>query len=270
MKTFKGNVRPFVEINGLKRVEFGEVISLEDWQVNSKNFQFALRNKWVVSADRTSVVLNHVPPQQPQIAPQRPIVEAQKQAVREIQKAEGISPSILTDVLDKQTLLIQGMQKSYESLQKSIQPAAPAEPAKDSSNNKDVLALLSQLIEQQKLLVEQSKQPSGVDTHLMSALLSEIRNLSPAKADTSSEVVSLLSEIKEQLANQKTQVVYNNSSGAGLPGSGSGGFKIQEVEEKFVAKVEELNVKDSKIVTQQTNTGGTDDALAALRKLKGK
>ena len=244
MKKFKGTIAPFFEISALAlKVNFNEVVSLSDWQEKHPQFQFALNQGWVVGVDKKSLVFNSG---DRTIEARKNLDKlsngvSERQAVSNMQ-VMGIGPKVLEKVLENQTVLIQGFQKSYESFKQSMDQLKPE--AVSSLTNE----LLAQVLSQNKVLLEQLSKKLDGDNF-------------------SSEILSTLREIKTHLVNQKVQVVYN-TAGDKASVFKEAEFKIQDFEEKFIPKVEDLNVKNSKIVTQQTSSGSVEDAAAALRKLK--
>lgn len=270
MALFRGNVKPYVEIEGLGvSVSYGETINLAEWQIANPHFRFALKNKWVIAADKKALIYNTLEAKPPRESNLPRHTEIQNPPAREvIREVSGIDPAVLSQILEKQAVFLKSVQQSYDSLKKEVKENAPASTSV-SVDMSPVHQAISALQEQQKQIVDHIK--SKNDSHLMSALLEEIRNLSlaqqkPSVAPDSPQVVELLGQIQKTLENTKPQVIYNN--GAVSNSEQKDGFRIQDFEEKYVPKVEDLDIKDSKIVTQQTQSGGVDDALAALKKLK--
>lgn len=231
---YVGNVKPHVEIDKMAlKVAFGEIVTLEDWQINHPEFQFALKHGWVLSTDQKTLTLNTPEASaKTMFSSSKEAATAQAESLTPKVVQSGIAPELLKDTLDRQNLMMQ-------TLVEKVQP----------SDSGALVAALTEMVQQQKKLLE-----------AMNA---------PKPAADSGDMVALLKEIKDSLANQKPTVVYNNQSDA--PKQSQDGFKVVEVEaERFVPKVEDLNAKTSTIVTQQHSSGSTDDALAALKNLKGK
>jgi hypothetical protein len=269
MALFKGNVKPYVVIDGLGiRLNFGETVNLAEWQTANPNFKFALKNKWVISADRKALLYNTLESkkmtEKNNVQRHNEIVSpANREIVKEV---SGIDPAVLNQVLEKQAIFLRSVQQSYDSLKQEVKENKEIKKEDVKIDMSPFYQALSALQEQQKQIVEQINKTDN--SHLFTALLHEIRNLSLSQQPQESQkTVELLSQIQKTLENTKTQVIYNNS-GTGRIENQSEGFRIQDFEEKYVPKVEDLNVKDSKIVTQQTQSGSVDDALAALKKLK--
>lgn len=272
MQKFRGTVKPYIKIDGLGlEIRYNEEVDLDDWQISHKHFQFAFRNGWVVSVGKKPsipgpVESKNVNPNVARAAREKQFEEANK---REAAAAAGVlDPTLLHQMLEKQTQLLKNAQHSYESLKNEVKAPVKVEVHNDQTNK-----LLSDLAAQQQKLIELFQKPTsdGSEKALgaMMAVLKELqaKNDAPApvvQAPVPNEMVDLLKDIKSALQNGRTQVVYNKENG----GAAKQGFQIQDFEEKFVPKVEDLEVKSSKIVTQQTASGGTDDALAALKALK--
>lgn len=221
-KNFVGNVKPHVELDKMAlKVNFGEAFALEEWQTAHPQFKFALKNGWVLAADRKSLALNpaesvvrHAPFKDPKEA----VKTTQKEAAKKL-VANGVAPGVAHDAL-QQSLKLVGITTN---------------PAPDNQ-------LLKELLNHQRQMLDV---------------------LSQQRQEPTPEVVNLLKEIKDTLATGKGTGAYNKAD--------ANGFKVVDVEpEKYVAKVEDLNVKSGKIVTEQHSTGSVEDALAVLKKLKGK
>jgi len=268
MALFKGNVKPYVVIDGLGiRLNFGETVNLADWQTQNPNFKFALKNKWVISADRKALLYNTLEAKKSLDKGNATQNEIKNPSSREIVKeVSGIDPAVLNQVLEKQAIFLRSVQQSYDALKQEVKENKEVKKEDLKIDMVPFYQALTVLQEQQKQIVEEMNKKDN--SHLFTALLNEIRTLSLSQQPQESQkTIELLSQIQKTLENTKTQVVYNNS-GFGKTESLTEGFRIQDFEEKYVPKVEDLNVKDSKIVTQQTQSGSVDDALAALKKLK--
>jgi hypothetical protein len=273
MEKFRGAVKPYVRIDGLGlSIGFNEEVSLEGWQIQHKHFQFALRNGWVLAVDRQSVLYNSVENLNPHptvvaMNKERQLQDAHKKEML-VQASSAINPSLLQQVLEKQTFFLKNVQQSYDSLKQEVK--APVK-----LDNQETNKLLQELVSHQKKLIDLiEKRKDDTSEKALGAVLAALKALqevpvSPPVQQTAavpSEIVELLKDIKSALANNKTQTVYNKETGV----AEKKGFQIQDFEEKYVPKVEDLDVKSSKIVTQESVSHGTEDALAALKALKKK
>jgi hypothetical protein len=265
LKKFTGTVKPFFSLDGLDiTIKYGEIIALEEWQVNHPSFKFAEINGWVVASDRKTLVFNPVNA--------RPKIQVkQEKAVKNISTTDlpekGLDPSVIHEILEKQDVFVKQAQKTFERLSKKQQPEAPAINPE----------LINTLIENQQkmmemLLAKEAAKPTPPtdQTTILQALkllTNEVKRLQESKpAEPSLDTNQLLEGVKQVISQYTPSQGYNE-----FKKKDPSGFQIQDnFEEKFIPKVEDLNVKNSKIVTQEKDSGSVEDALAALRKLKEK
>jgi hypothetical protein len=100
-------------------------------------------------------------------------------------------------------------------------------------------------------------------------LTNEVKRLQESKSsEPALDTTQLLEGVKQVISQYSPVQGYQ---GYNEKKKDTSGFQIQDnFEEKFIPKVEDLDVKNSKIVAQEQDSGSVEDALAALRKLKGK
>jgi len=265
LKRFTGKVKPFFSLDGLGiTIKYGEVVCLEDWQINHPSFKFADNNGWVVSVDRRTLVFNPVPSQQ---SSQTPKKEVKKSISSPIDLPEkGLDPSIIHQILEKQDVFVKQAQKTIDRLSKK-EPEAPSVSPE----------LINTLIENQKKMMEmllaketvKPTPPPSDQTPVLQALkllTNEVKRLQESKStEPALDTNQLLEGVKQVISQYSPSQSYNDKK------KDSSGFQIQDnFEEKFVPKVEDFDVKNSKIVAQEQDSGSVEEALAALRKLKGK
>lgn len=275
MKKFTGAVKPFFSLDGLGiTIRYGEVVSLEEWQINHSSFKFAAENGWVVAVDRKTLVFNPVssPKSTPQVAAKSPKFK-KFSTESEVSKLpeNGVDPTLIHKILERQDVFVKQAQKTFDRLTQKKDPEPTVNPE-----------LLASLLENQKKMMEMlerekaAKAPPPPPTvqpdqaTLMQALkllTNEVKKLQESKpVEPSVDTNQLLEGVKQVMSQ------FSPGTGGYNPNKpDANGFKIRDdFEEKFVPKVEDFEVKTSKIVTQEKDSGSVEDALAALRKLKEK
>ena len=228
---FKGRVKPYFFLEVLGRdVVFGDVISLGSQHVEHKSVRDALRFGWLVE------VRKFVMHSGKRFESVQPVVLAEEPVKR---------PQGLDAIIERQTEMLKGIQRSYEVIQREIGKRHEAHPVVIEQAHPDVQSSLKEMLASQKLLWEVVNAKFNQPNH--------------------SEVIQALNEIKENLKDQRTQAPYNTTKP-----TEKDGFNVQHFEEKYVAKIDDFDVKESRIQVETHKVAGTDDALAALKKLKGK
>jgi hypothetical protein len=152
----------------------------------------------------------------------------------------SVDPATLKQILDSQSSLVNGLQKSYENLR--------AQEVKENVGNKNLEDAVLQMHEQQKLILELLKNKQ--------------------QPDNSGKIVELLEKMSHLLANPAAPA--QQSSAYNKTDNAKSHTDISKFEERYVPKVDDFDGKNSNITTSKTTSGNTDAALEALRKLKGK
>lgn len=278
MKKFTGAVKPFFSLDGLGlTIRYGEVVSLEEWQINHPSFKFAAQNGWVVAVDRKTLVFNPIPTQTRRAVKQEPkqskFPKIKKISTeKEVEKLPetGVDPVFLHEILARQDVFVKQAQKTFERLtSQKKEPEGTVSPE-----------LLASLLENQKKMMEMLEKeraakappppPQQDQANLMQALkmlTNEVKKLQESKpSEPNVDTNQLLEGVKQVMSQFSPGQGYNQSKKVD-----TSGFKIRDdFEEKFIPKVEDLEVKNSKIVAQEKDSGSVEEALAALRKLKEK
>jgi hypothetical protein len=277
LKKFTGTIKPFFSLDGLGiTIKYGEIVSLEEWQINHPSFKFAADNGWVVAVDRKTLVFNPVssPRRVAERKPDRKPLKLKTISAEITDLPEtGVDPTLIHEILARQDVFVKQAQKTFERLtNQKKEPEAAVSPE-----------LLASLLENQKKMMDMLEKeraakaapapssPAPDQTTLMQALklltnevkkLQEVKPVEAASVDTN----QLLEGVKQVMSQFSPGSGYNQSKKADPTG-----FKVRDdFEEKFIPKVEDLEVKHSKIVTQEKDSGSVEEALAALRKLKEK
>lgn len=241
-KSFKGAVKPYFYLDAIRKdIFFEEVIDLEEQHFNHLSVTEALHFGWLTELNKKKKMA--APRGRKKVGP----------------PMKGATPQDVEDLLLKQAEMIRGMQKSYDSIQKRVSLEYEVQP------HQDLHSALKEMAESQKLLLDVVNKKHDPQAQANELLL-EIKNLLIQQSKPSmdpSVFVQVLTEIKENLKNQPTRTVYNSEKQ-----TETGGFKVQDVEDTYIAKVGDLDVKNGKIMTETHSTSGTDDALTALKKLK--
>jgi len=196
MTKFKGTIIPHITIDSIAmKIAYGEIVTLEPWQVNRPDFQFALKNQWVIpTTERVQPrpPAASSPPPTPEPAVHAPMVKVHREAVSDSQRDN-----------------------------------------------------VKELLEQQRLS--------------LNAIVAELKQHN----------AQLIQELKTQLSKVTVAAPVYNKTTSATPVQHSDGFKVQEVEEKFVAKVDDLSVKSSNVVTQKIESSdGIDAQTEMLKKLR--
>lgn len=272
-KIFKGKVKPYFYLDVVHRdVQFGETITLEEQHLTHPSILDAKKYGWLTEVNKnqmSQMTMAKAAEQTKQMykkfAMTQPLVEAK---IPEEPVKPAASPQYVELILEKQAEMIKGIQKSYESIQKEVAKKHEVNATVHALPNPEVQLALREIMATQKGLLELVNKKLSEPQAQSASVLTEIKDLlaqGQTRQEDPGQVVQTLKEIQETLKNQKTQIVYNNEKQ-----TEKDGFKIQDFEGKYIAQVEDLDVKDSKIVTETHKGAGTDDALAALKKLKQK
>lgn len=269
LKRFTGAVKPFFNLDGLNlTIRYGEVVSLAEWQTSHPSFRFALENGWVVSVDRKTIVFNAETPKKPSNA-MRSKRKKSAEIVQELPES-GLDPVILQTILDKQEGFVRQAQKTFERL-----TAQKKEPEQPTVTPEMFASMLENQRKMMEMLEKEKQQPvpqaPALDqTAVLNALkllTNEVKRLQESKP---SEAPVNTDQILEGVKQVMSQFSPSSGSYNGTKKDPSG-FQIRDdFEEKFIPKVEDLEVKNSNIVAQEKDSGSVEEALAALRKLKEK
>lgn len=275
MKRFTGAVKPFFNLDGLNlTIQYGEIVSLAEWQVNHPSFRFALENGWVMASDKKTIVFNPENSRSRLSDATRPAKKRKKSAeiVQELPE-NGLDPAILQTILEKQEGFVRQAQKTFERLTAQKKEPEPQQPSVTPEMFMAVLENQKRMMEMLEKEKPSSQSPQMDQTAVLNALkllTNEVKRLQESKPSESAVNTDQILEGVKQVMSQFTPSSgnYNGSSG---PKKDANGFQVRDdFEEKFIPKVEDLNVKNSNIVAQEKDSGSVEEALAALRKLKEK
>lgn len=267
MKRFTGAVKPFFNLDGLNlTIKYGEIVALAEWQMNHPSFQFALENGWVVAVDRKTMIFNPKgqAPTPNAVRPNRKSAEI----VMELPE-KGLDPLILQDILERQEGFVKQAQKTFERL-----TAQKKEPEQPTVTPEMFMAVLENQKRMMEMLEKEKAQPQVAPNQIdqtavlnaLKLLTNEVKRLQDSKSEAPVNTDQILEGVKQVMSQfTPSSGTYNGSK------KDASGFQVRDdFEEKFIPKVEDLEVKNSKIVAQEKDSGSVEDALAALRKLKEK
>lgn len=264
-KSFRGIVKPHVYVQEVgKNLHYGQIVDLEPWQWNTENFKMLLEKKCVMKVSFRDKIWNTLEQKSKKVLSRPKVITRNEPTpfkAKTKPEPQVIDSTFVKRMLEHQTRIIANIQRSYDAIRDDISKEYEIKAIVKAEPNPEMDKILKEMVVSQKLLMDlinTKLDKTDKSENLLTQIKEELKKSPNVKED---KLLEALKDIKVALENKK--FVYNKD---GMEKD----FSIKNFEQTYIPKVESLNAKDSKIFKESHKASGIGDALAALKKLKGK